>query len=74
MKLSWTAAAGASKYYVYMGKTAGGESATAVATVTGTSTEITDLGDFTKYYFKVKAADAAGLSPASNEASATTTL
>lgn len=70
--LKWGASKGATRYYVYMGSSPGGESSSALGYVTGTSAEVTNLNPFTTYYFKVKAYDSAGLSPASNEASATT--
>ncbi|MDR3416818.1 MAG: protease pro-enzyme activation domain-containing protein [Nevskia sp.] len=68
--LSWHASSGATRYYVYMGTSPGGESSTALGYVTGTSAEVIGLNPFTRYYFKVKAYDASGLSPYSNEASA----
>ena len=59
-------------YDVYRGTSAGGESATPVATnVAGTSFTDTGLVNGTTYYYTVAAVNAAGLSPQSNEASAT---
>lgn len=72
MNLSWGASTGATRYYVYMGTTAGGESSTALGYVTGTSAEVTGLSTNTTYYFKVKAYDSKGYSAYSNEASAKT--
>jgi len=73
--LSWTASSGATSYNVYRGTTAGGESATAVATgVTGTTYTNTGLINGTAYYYKVKAVNSAGTSGYSNEASATPVL
>ncbi|HWY24838.1 MAG TPA: protease pro-enzyme activation domain-containing protein [Nevskia sp.] len=72
LKLSWTASAGATSYKIYLGTTAGGESTTPSATVTGTSTTIGALNAQTKYYVKLKAVNSAGSSPYSAEASATT--
>ncbi|MBV8063373.1 MAG: fibronectin type III domain-containing protein, partial [Nevskia sp.] len=72
VKLSWTASKGATSYSIYMGTTAGGESSTAKATTSGTSITIGSLNPQTKYYFKLKASNAAGSSPYSAEVSATT--
>jgi hypothetical protein len=72
VSLSWTASSGATSYNVYRGTTAGGESATAIATgVTGTSYTNTGLTNGTTYYYTVKAVNTAGTSGASNEAKAT---
>jgi subtilase family serine protease len=69
--LSWTGSPGASSYSVYAGTASGDEAATPVATgVTGTSTTVTGLPGGQTYYFVVKAVNAKGASPASNEASA----
>jgi len=70
--LGWTASSGATSYNVYRGTTAGGESATAVATgVTTTSYTNTGLTNGTTYFYKVAAVNAGGTSGQSNEASAT---
>jgi len=72
VSLSWSASSGAATYSVFRGTTAGGESATAIATgLTGTSYTNIGLVNGTKYYFTVKAVNSAGTSTASNEASAT---
>jgi len=72
--LSWTASSGATSYNVYRGTTAGGESATAIATgITGTIYTDTGLANSTAYFYTVKAVNASGSSAASNEATATTT-
>jgi fibronectin type 3 domain-containing protein len=77
VKLSWSVPAsnGGSAitgYDVYRGTSAGGESATPVATnVTGTSFTDTGLANGTTYYYTVAAVNAAGTSPQSGEASAT---
>jgi hypothetical protein len=70
--LNWTASAGATSYNVYRGTTAGGESATAVATgIATTSYRDTGLNNLTKYYYEVAAVDSGGTSALSAEASAT---
>ncbi|CAK0745986.1 hypothetical protein CCP3SC5AM1_1320001 [Gammaproteobacteria bacterium] len=70
--LKWSAVAGATSYHVYQGTTADGESLTPVRSdVTGTSVTILNLNNGTKYFFKMKAANAGGTSAFSNEVSAT---
>lgn len=61
-----------SAYKVYEGTTAGGESSTPVdcAAITATSCVVSDLTSAQQYYFVVKAVNAYGDSPASNEVSA----
>jgi fibronectin type 3 domain-containing protein len=77
VQLSWTApastgGAAVTGYNVYRGTSAGGEAATPVATnVTTTSFIDNPLTNGTTYYYTVKAVNSAGVSPASNEASAT---
>jgi hypothetical protein len=72
VELNWTVSPGATSYNVYRGTTAGGESATAIATgVTTTSYTDTTVTNGTPYYYKVAAVNSAGTSPMSNEASAT---
>ncbi len=68
--LNWTASSGATSYSVYRGTVAGGESSTAIATVTTTSYTNTGLTNGTTYYYKVAAVNASGTSAKSNEASA----
>jgi fibronectin type 3 domain-containing protein len=59
-------------YNVYRGTSAGGESATPVASnVTGTSFTDTGLANGTTYFYTVAAVNAVGTSPQSAEASAT---
>ena len=72
--LTWTASAGATSYNVYRGTTAGGESATALATNV-TTTRYTDnaVVNGTAYFYKVAAVNAGGTSGQSNEVSATPT-
>jgi hypothetical protein len=70
--LSWTASSGATSYNVYRGTTAGGESATALATgITTASYADIGLNSATTYYYKITAANADGTSVLSAEASAT---
>jgi fibronectin type 3 domain-containing protein len=76
VSLTWTppannGGAAISGYNIYRGTSAGGEAATAVATVTGTSFTDTGLTNGTTYFYTVKAVNSAGTSSASNEASAT---
>ena len=74
VSLSWTAGANATSYNIYRGTTAGGESATAIATgVTGASYTNTGLTNGTTYYYKVASVNSVGTSSMSNEASATPT-
>jgi hypothetical protein len=72
ISLSWSASSGAVTYSVYRGTTAGGESATAIASgITTTSYVNTGLTNGTTYFFKVAAVNSLGTSGMSNEASAT---
>jgi titin len=77
VSLSWSAPSSnggspVTGYDVYRGTSPGGESATPVATsVAGTSYTDTGLANGTKYYYTVAAVNAVGVSPQSNEASAT---
>jgi predicted phage tail protein len=82
--LSWTAptlpgdGAGILGYNIYEGTTAGGENYTTPVNgsslVTGTTYTVFPLTTGTTYYFTVKAVNAEGSSPASNEESATPTV
>ena len=76
--LSWAAPASdggspVTGYIIYQGTSPGGETGTPVngPPVTATSYTVTGLTNGTTYYFKVVAVNAAGLSPPSEEASAT---
>ena len=72
--LSWTSSTGAApiSYNVYRGTTTGGESTTALASgLSSTTYSDTGLTNGQKYYYIVKATNAAGTSVASAEASAT---
>jgi len=70
--LSWTAISGATSYNIYRGTTSGGESATPIATgITTTGYTDTGLTNGQEYYYEVTAVNSAGISPMSNEASAT---
>ncbi|MFF3321087.1 chitinase [Streptomyces sp. NPDC002889] len=64
--LSWTSSPGATGYHVYRG-------GTRVATVSGTSANVTGLAPSTAYSFQVSAVNDAGESPKSTAVSATTT-
>jgi fibronectin type 3 domain-containing protein len=71
VSLTWTAPSGAVTFNVYRGTSAGGESATPVATgVTGSSFVDTGLTPGTTYYYDVAAVDAGGVSARSAEISA----
>jgi hypothetical protein len=73
VSLSWTASAGATSYSVYRGTSAGGESATPIATgLTAPSFTDTGLSSGTTYFYQVTAVNSAGQSPRSAEASAST--
>ena len=70
--LTWTASTGATSYNVYRGTTTGNESPTAIATgLTAASYTDATVTNGTTYFYKVAAVNATGLSPLSNEASAT---
>lgn len=70
--LNWQASVNAVTYNVYRGTSAGGQSSTPVATGV-TALTFTDMGrtNNTAYFYKVSAVNGAGISPRSNEASAT---
>ncbi|CAK0769433.1 exported hypothetical protein [Gammaproteobacteria bacterium] len=73
--LKWSAAARATSYNIYRGTTAGGESSTPIKTgIIATSATITSLTNGIKYFFKIRAVNAAGTSALSNEVSATPIL
>jgi len=73
--LTWSTSSGATSYNVYRGVTAGGESATAIATgLTSGSYSDTGLTNGTAYFYKVAAVNSAGTSTHSSEASATPAL
>ena len=70
--LYWSAAPFAITYNVYRGTTTGGESPTPIATgITVSSYTDNTAVNGTTYYYIVKGVNAAGVGPASNEASAT---
>ncbi|NOU71373.1 hypothetical protein GC098_08050 [Paenibacillus sp. LMG 31458] len=70
--LSWNGITGADNYKVYRGTTSGTYDSTAIATVSGSTTNytVTGLTNATIYYFAVKASNTAGDSSFSTEASA----
>jgi fibronectin type 3 domain-containing protein len=70
--LKWTADSGANSYNVYRGTKAGGESATPIKTgLTATTFTDTSVTNGTKYFYKVAAVNAVGVSGLSIEVSAT---
>jgi fibronectin type 3 domain-containing protein len=70
--LTWSAVTNATSYNLYRGTTAGGESATPIATgITSTSYTDTGVTNGTTYYYKLAAVNSFGTSGMSNEASAT---
>ena len=71
--LAWNTAPTATSYNVYRGTTAGGEDPTAIKTgLTSPGYTDSSVNNGTTYYYKVTALNAAGESPKSNEAHATT--
>jgi fibronectin type 3 domain-containing protein len=68
--VSWAGSAGATSYSVYRATAPGGQGTTPVGTVTGTSFTDTGLTNGTRYYYKVRAANAVGSSGLSAEVSA----
>jgi fibronectin type 3 domain-containing protein len=73
VSLTWNASAGATSYSVYRGTAPGAEGTTPIGTTTSTSFTNTGLTNGTAYYYKVTASNSAGVSPSSNEATATPT-
>jgi fibronectin type 3 domain-containing protein len=70
--LNWSASSGASSYNIYRGGAAGGEGSQPIATgITTTSFVNSGLTNGSSYFYKVAAANTAGTSGMSNEASAT---
>ena len=78
VNLTWTASTTPGAYYSVFRSTTGGftpSSANRIASnVAGTSYSDTKTSAATTYYYVVEASDAVGLSPASNQASAKTTV
>ncbi|SEL79515.1 S-layer homology domain-containing protein [Paenibacillus sp. OK003] len=68
--LSWSEVYGSVNYAIYQ-RTASGDYGEAVAMVTGTVYDATELSNGTTYYFVVKALNPSGASEASEEVSAT---
>jgi hypothetical protein len=58
--LTWPASAGATSYHLYRGTTAGGESTTPVATVTGTTYTDGNLSPTPVYFYQLTAVNSAG--------------
>ncbi|HEY3607939.1 MAG TPA: fibronectin type III domain-containing protein [Pseudonocardiaceae bacterium] len=73
--LSWTGSTSGSptSYSIYRGTKSDGEATTAIATVTGTTTRFTDTGlhSGTTYFYAVAANNGVGVSPDTNEVTAT---
>jgi Fibronectin type III domain len=73
--LSWTGSTSGNptSYNIYRGTKSDGEATTAVATVTGTTTKFTDTGlhSGTTYFYAVAANNGVGVSPDTNEVTAT---
>ncbi|MGO8672337.1 MAG: choice-of-anchor tandem repeat GloVer-containing protein, partial [Capsulimonadaceae bacterium] len=70
VSLAWNRSTWATSYNVYRGTASGGEGATPVATVPGTTYSDTGVSNGSTYYYVVSAADALGTSANSNEVSA----
>jgi beta-lactamase superfamily II metal-dependent hydrolase len=73
VSLSWTAATGATSYYVKRATATGGPYTLVASGVTATTYTNTGLTNGTTYFYVVSAVNGAGESPNSNEASATPT-
>ncbi len=73
--LNWTApvGGGVSNYLVYRGTATGGEAATPIAIVTGTTYQDDNVVAGTPYFYKVKANNSHGLSAFTDEKNATAT-
>jgi len=77
IQLNWSAPSsigtGITEYRVFKSATAGGEGTTPIITVSGSTLTFSDSNVMagTPYYYQVKAVNAAGVGPGSNEASAT---
>jgi len=72
VSLVWIGSTGATSYNVYRGTSANGESTTAIATgVSNINYTDSTVVNNTTYYYKVAAVNVAGVSPMSNETSAT---
>ncbi len=72
INLTWNASSGATGYHLYRGTSAGGVAINGATPIATTTYADTGLAGATTYFYTVKAVNAAGPSPASNEASATT--
>jgi hypothetical protein len=67
VSLSWAPTPGATSYHIYRGTAAGGEGATPIATVTGTSYTDTNVTGTPIYFYEITAVNSAGESPRSEE-------
>jgi fibronectin type 3 domain-containing protein len=74
INLSWTASVGATGYNIFRGTSIGGEGPTPINSAPLVTTSFGDVGliQNTRYYYTVRAVDASGAGPASNEAAAAT--
>lgn len=72
INLSWNASSGATSYSVERSATSGGTFTQIVSGLASPSYSNTGLSSSTTYYYRVKATNSAGTSPASAQASATT--
>ncbi|MGO8673121.1 MAG: malectin domain-containing carbohydrate-binding protein, partial [Capsulimonadaceae bacterium] len=71
VSLTWNASGGATSYSLYRGTSSGGESGTALATLTSTTYLDTTVSNAVTYYYYVTATDGNGTSGHSNESYAT---
>ena len=73
VSLVWTASTGAKGYNVYRGTLSDGEALTPIGTTNGTTTSFTDTGvsNGSTYFYNVAATNSVGISPDSNEITAT---
>jgi titin len=65
--ISWTASAGATKYYIYRGTRSGGEGTTPIASTARTTYKDSHLSSTLVYFYQLTAVNAAGQSPRTAE-------